>query len=152
MVGSIGICGRSLCCNAHLSEFHPVSIKMAKEQNLSLNPTKISGVCGRLMCCLKYEEATYEMLNEKLPNVGDLVVLNDQREGEVLSVNVLRQLVKVVIRKKDGDTDLAEVHVDELTIKKSARRNNQDQLSKEELEELKKLEKMEQKEVEMKRD
>ncbi|PKM93240.1 MAG: stage 0 sporulation protein [Firmicutes bacterium HGW-Firmicutes-1] len=152
MVGSIGICGRSLCCNAHLSEFHPVSIKMAKEQNLSLNPTKISGVCGRLMCCLKYEEATYEMLNEKLPNVGDIVILADQREGEVLSVNVLRQLVKIVVRKKDGDTELTEVHVDELTIKKAVKRNNNDHLSKEELEELKKLEKMEQKEVEMKRD
>lgn len=152
MVGSIGICGRSLCCNTHLSEFHPVSIKMAKEQNLSLNPTKISGVCGRLMCCLKYEEETYEMLNQKLPNIGDIVILKDQREGEVLSVNVLRQLVKVVVRKKDGDTDLTEIHVDELTIKKAVRKNSQDQLSKEELEELKKLEKMEQKEVEMKRD
>ena len=69
MVGGIGICGRELCCNKHLSEFVPVSIKMAKEQNLSLNPTKISGVCGRLMCCLKHEQDTYEYLNEKLPNV-----------------------------------------------------------------------------------
>lgn len=152
MVGSIGICGRCLCCNSHLCEFHPVSIKMAKEQNLSLNPTKISGVCGRLMCCLKYEEATYEMLNDKLPNIGDIVIISNKCEGEVLSVNVLRQLVKVVIRKKDGDTDLAEVHVDEITIKKASRRHNQDQISKEELEELKRLEKMEQKEVEMKRE
>ncbi len=152
MVGSIGICGRTLCCHAHLSEFHPVSIKMAKEQNLSLNPTKISGVCGRLMCCLKYEEATYEMLNEKLPNVGDIVALEDQREGEVISVNVLRQLVKVIVRKKEGDTEVEEVHVDTLTVKKAVRKNANDQLSKEELEELKKLEKMEKKEVEMKRD
>lgn len=152
MVGSIGICGRSLCCNSHLCEFHPVSIKMAKEQNLSLNPTKISGVCGRLMCCLKYEEATYEMLNEKLPNVGDIVILSDKREGEVLSVNVLRQLVKTIVRKKDGDSELEEVHVDELTIKKAVKRHDQDQISKEELEELRRLEKMEQKEVEMKRE
>ena len=71
IVGGIGICGRPLCCASYLSEFIPVSIKMAKEQNLSLNPTKISGVCGRLMCCLKYEEDTYEELNSKLPNVGD---------------------------------------------------------------------------------
>ena len=73
IVGGIGICGRPLCCASYLSEFIPVSIKMAKEQNLSLNPTKISGVCGRLMCCLKYEEETYEELNGRLPNIGDYV-------------------------------------------------------------------------------
>ena len=73
ILGGIGICGRRLCCNAHLSEFGPVSIKMAKEQNLSLNPGKISGVCGRLMCCLAHEQETYEYLNKKLPNVGDVV-------------------------------------------------------------------------------
>lgn len=151
MVGSIGICGRCLCCNSHLCDFHPVSIKMAKEQNLSLNPTKISGVCGRLMCCLKYEEATYEMLNEKLPNVGDIVIIEDKREGEVLSVNVLRQLVKLVVRK-NNETELLEVHVDELTIKKKVKNNAQDAISREELEELRKLEKMEKKEVEMKRE
>ena len=71
--GGIGVCGRPLCCHTYLSEFAPVSIKMAKEQNLSLNPTKISGVCGRLMCCLKHEEETYEELNRNLPNVGDFV-------------------------------------------------------------------------------
>ena len=73
ILGGIGICGRALCCHTYLSEFAPVSIKMAKEQNLSLNPTKISGVCGRLMCCLKNEEETYEELNRKLPVVGDRV-------------------------------------------------------------------------------
>ena len=88
MVGGIGICGRELCCNKHLSEFVPVSIKMAKEQNLSLNPTKISGVCGRLMCCLKHEQDTYEYLNEKLPNVGDFVRTIDGNKGEVMSVTV----------------------------------------------------------------
>ena len=97
IVGGIGICGRSLCCNTHLSEFAPVSIKMAKEQNLSLNPTKISGVCGRLMCCLKNEQAAYEELNARLPDVGDIVTTIDDLEGEVQSVSVLKQLVKVVV-------------------------------------------------------
>ena len=83
IVGGIGICGRPLCCHSYLSEFIPVSIKMAKEQNLSLNPTKISGVCGRLMCCLKNEEETYEELNSKLPNVGDYVTTDDGLKGEV---------------------------------------------------------------------
>ena len=77
ILGGIGICGRRLCCHTHLSEFVPVSIKMAKEQNLSLNPTKISGVCGRLMCCLKHEEETYEDLNRRLPNIGDYVTTDD---------------------------------------------------------------------------
>lgn len=72
-MGGIGICGRPLCCHSYLAEFIPVSIKMAKEQNLSLNPTKISGVCGRLMCCLKNEEETYEYLNSRLPSLGDVV-------------------------------------------------------------------------------
>lgn len=82
IIGGMGICGRTLCCHAHLSEFVPVSIKMAKEQNLSLNPTKISGVCGRLMCCLKHEEETYEELNRKLPNIGDHVTTDDGLRGK----------------------------------------------------------------------
>ena len=97
IIGGIGVCGRSLCCNTYLSEFIPVSIKMAKEQNLSLNPTKISGVCGRLMCCLKNEEETYEELNSKLPSVGDIVTTDDNLKGEVQSVGVLRQIVKVIV-------------------------------------------------------
>ncbi|MGN0271962.1 MAG: stage 0 sporulation family protein, partial [Lachnospiraceae bacterium] len=95
ILGGIGICGRALCCSSYLSEFAPVSIKMAKEQNLSLNPTKISGVCGRLMCCLKNEQETYEDLNSRLPNVGDTVTTIEGLKGEVQSVSVLRQLVKV---------------------------------------------------------
>ena len=91
ILGGIGICGRQLCCHGHLSEFVPVSIKMAKEQNLSLNPAKISGVCGRLMCCLKHEEETYEDLNRRLPNPGDFVTTDDGMKGEVSAVNVLRQ-------------------------------------------------------------
>ena len=101
IMGGIGICGRPLCCHTHLSEFIPVSIKMAKEQNLSLNPTKISGVCGRLMCCLKHEEETYEELNRTMPGVGDQVTTRDGLKGEVASVNVLRQLVKVVVDVND---------------------------------------------------
>ena len=88
--GGIGICGRPLCCHTYLSEFAPVSIKMAKEQNLSLNPTKISGVCGRLMCCLTNEEETYEELNSHLPNTGDFVTTPEGLKGDVQSVNVLR--------------------------------------------------------------
>ena len=97
ILGGIGICGRPLCCHTYLSEFAPVSIKMAKEQNLSLNPAKISGVCGRLMCCLKNEEETYEELNRKLPGIGDRVTTPDGLKGEVQSVSVLRQLVKVLV-------------------------------------------------------
>ncbi len=135
--GGIGICGRPLCCNTHLSDFIPVSIKMAKEQNLSLNPTKISGVCGRLMCCLKHEEDTYEELNRKLPNVGDYVTTVDGLKGEVASVNVLRQLVKVVVEEGD-EKEIHEYKADDLRFKK--RHKKEKQLTKEEMKELAKLE------------
>ena len=102
ILNGIGICGRTLCCATFLGEFQPVSIKMAKEQSMSLNPTKISGICGRLMCCLKYEEDTYEFLNIGLPGVGDIIQTPDG-EGEVLNVNVLRQLVKAAVRKRSSD-------------------------------------------------
>ena len=102
MLNGMGICGRSLCCATFLGDFQPVSIKMAKEQNLSLNPTKISGICGRLMCCLKYEEETYEAINKTLPNEGDIVKTADGN-GEVLSVSILRGIVKVAVRKKESD-------------------------------------------------
>ena len=114
--GGIGICGRPLCCHTYLSEFAPVSIKMAKEQNLSLNPTKISGVCGRLMCCLKNEQETYEYLNRKLPGVGDIVTLPDGMKGEVSSVNVLRQLVKVLVDVND-EKEMREYPLEELKFK-----------------------------------
>ncbi len=117
IVGGIGICGRSLCCHTHLSEFAPVSIKMAKEQNLSLNPTKISGVCGRLMCCLKNEEDTYEELNSKLPNVGDIVTTSENLKGEVLSVSVLRQLVKVVVTLETDEKEVREYKVESLKFR-----------------------------------
>lgn len=117
ILGGIGICGRPLCCHTHLSEFAPVSIKMAKEQNLSLNPTKISGVCGRLMCCLKNEEETYEYLNSKLPAIGDRVTTLDGLRGEVTSVSVLRQLVKIVVTLDNDEKEVKEYPVAELKFR-----------------------------------
>lgn len=140
ILGGIGICGRPLCCHTHLSEFAPVSIKMAKEQNLSLNPTKISGVCGRLMCCLKNEEETYEELNRKLPNVGDFVTTDDGLKGEVQSVNVLRQLVKVVVDVGD-EKEIQEYRADQLRFKKRHGKNRKADTNEAELKELEKLEK-----------
>lgn len=138
--GGIGICGRPLCCHTYLSEFAPVSIKMAKEQNLSLNPTKISGVCGRLMCCLTNEEETYEELNSRLPAIGDYVRTRDGHKGEVQSVSVLRQLVKVVVTMDDDEKEIREYRVDELKFKPRKRRNDV-KLTKEEMRELSALEK-----------
>ncbi len=135
MMGGIGICGRALCCSSYLSDFVPVSIKMAKEQNLSLNPTKISGVCGRLMC-LKYEQDTYEYLNSRLPAVGEKV--NPEGiVGEVKSISVLRQLVKVIIDNGD-EKELREYTVDELKLKPRQRKDVK--LTAEEIAELKGLE------------
>ena len=117
ILGGVGICGRPLCCHSYLSEFIPVSIKMAKEQNLSLNPTKISGVCGRLMCCLKNEAETYEELNSKLPNIGDYVTTDDGLKGEVHSVSVLRQLVKVIVTVDRDEKEIREYKVEQLRFK-----------------------------------
>ena len=142
ILGGIGICGRPLCCHTHLSEFIPVSIKMAKEQNLSLNPTKISGVCGRLMCCLKHEEETYEELNRRLPNVGDPVTTKDGQKGEVHSINILRQLVKVIVENGD-EKEIHEYPVDELRFKRRHKKEKI-KLSPEEMKELEKLEKQDQ--------
>ena len=116
ILGGIGICGRCLCCHTYLSEFAPVSIKMAKEQNLSLNQTKISGVCGRLMCCLKNEQETYEDLNKNLPGTGDIVTLPDGLQGTVHSVNVLRQRVKVIVEVND-EKEIQEFSVNELKFR-----------------------------------
>ena len=138
-VGGVGICGRELCCHTFLSEFAPVSIKMAKEQNLSLNPTKISGVCGRLMCCLKNEEDTYEYLNSRLPGIGDRVIADDGLKGEVQSVNVLRQLVKVLVDVQD-EKELREYKVEQLKFK-PRRKKEKLNLNDKELKELKALEK-----------
>ena len=137
--GGIGICGRPLCCHTYLSEFAPVSIKMAKEQNLSLNPTKISGVCGRLMCCLTNEEETYEELNSHLPAIGDFVTTPDGLKGEVQSVSVLRQLVKVVVNLDDEEKEVREYKAKELRFKPRKRKDVR--LSKEEMKQLAALEK-----------
>ncbi len=115
--GGIGMCGRELCCNSYLSEFIPVSIKMAKEQNLSLNPTKISGVCGRLMCCLKHEQDTYEYLNSKMPGVGDNATTAEGVVGKVESVNVMRQTVRLIITDEEDNKTMEEFKVDELKFK-----------------------------------
>ena len=125
ILGGIGICGRPLCCHTYLSEFAPVSIKMAKEQNLSLNPTKISGTCGRLMCCLKNEEETYEYLNSQLPGVGDIVTTPDGLKGEVQSVNVLRQTVKVIV-EVDDEKEIHEFRVKELKFKPRKRKEKKE--------------------------
>lgn len=145
ILGGIGICGRPLCCHTHQSEFLPVSIKMAKEQNLSLNPAKISGVCGRLMCCLKHEEETYEELNSRLPGPGDHVTARDGSRGEVSSVNVLRQMVKVIVTLENEEKEIREYRVEDLKFRprrkkeKNSRRQAEDR-------ELKALEELEHKE------
>lgn len=139
IMGGIGICGRPLCCSSYLTDFVPVSIKMAKEQNLSLNPTKISGVCGRLMCCLTNEEETYEELNSHLPSNGDHVTTPEGLKGDVHSVNVLRQLVKVIVTLDNDEKEIREYKASELKFK-SRRKKKDVKLTKEELKELKALE------------
>jgi cell fate regulator YaaT (PSP1 superfamily) len=141
ILGGIGICGRPLCCHTYLTEFAPVSIKMAKEQNLSLNPTKISGVCGRLMCCLKNEEEAYEELNSKLPNVGDRVETVDGFRGEVQTVSVLKQMVRVLITTENDEKEVKDYPVEELRFK--PRRRKDKVASAKEMKELKELEKLE---------
>ena len=136
--GGIGICGRPLCCHTYLTEFAPVSIKMAKEQNLSLNPTKISGVCGRLMCCLTNEEETYEELSSHFHSIGDYVTTPEKLKGEVQSVNVLRQTVKVIVSLDNDEKEVRDYKVDELRFKPRRRKNNR--VSKEEMKELRGLE------------
>lgn len=142
LIGGVGICGRPLCCHTFLSEFAPVSIRMAKEQNLSLNPAKISGVCGRLMCCLKNEEETYEYLNSRLPGVGDKVTADDGFKGEVQSVNVLRQLVKVLV-DVDDEKELREYEVERLKFKPRRRKEKSGNVEDKALKELEAMEKKE---------
>ena len=137
--GGIGICGRELCCHTYLTEFAPVSIKMAKEQNLSLNPSKISGVCGRLMCCLTNEEQNYEELNSRLPAVGDTVTTPEKLKGDVQAVNVLRQLVKVVVTLDNDEKEVREYKAAELRFK-PRRKKKDTKISREEMAQLKALE------------
>ena len=153
MIGGVAICGRPLCCHTFLADFAPVSIKMAKEQNLSLNPTKISGSCGRLMCCLKNEEEAYEYLNKTLPHVGDNVTTYDGYQGVVKSVSVLKQKVKAIIFKKNDEKEIREYKVDELRFESHNRQTRGpvgQALPDEELDEnaLKELEQLEKKDLE----
>ena len=149
ILGGIAICGRPLCCHSYLSDFAPVSIKMAKEQNLSLNPSKISGVCGRLMCCLKNEEEAYEYLNKILPHIGTKVKTIDGYQGEVQSVSVLKQRVKVLLMHEDDEREVREYHVNELQFDKKGHFSNapvaaalpDEELDENALRELKQLEK-----------
>lgn len=122
--GGLGICGRPLCCSTYLTEFAAVSIKMAKEQNLSLNPTKISGVCGRLMCCLTNEEETYEVLNSQLPSVGDTVTTSDELTGVVQSLSVLRGLVKVVVNLENDEKEIREYKATDLKFRPRRKKKN----------------------------
>ncbi|SDB01647.1 PSP1 domain-containing protein [Eubacterium oxidoreducens] len=126
IMGGLGICGRPMCCHTYLSDFAPVSIKMAKEQNLSLNPTKISGTCGRLMCCLRNEQETYEYLNKRLPNPGDRVLTPTGEKGEVIQINVLRQLVKIVV-EHDDEREILEYPVADLKFKTRKKKKNLEQ-------------------------
>lgn len=170
ILGGMGICGRPLCCHTYLSDFAPVSIKMAKEQSLSLNPTKISGICGRLMCCLQNEAEVYEELNSKLPRVGEMVTTPDGLKGEVRETNVLKQLVKVVV-EIDDEKELREYAVSDLKFKprhkksqdekaekgqkRGKNKDNKNRKSHEELEEeleLEELERLEQKDGKSKLD
>jgi cell fate regulator YaaT (PSP1 superfamily) len=116
MLGGLGVCGRHLCCYSFLSEFEPVSIKMAKEQNLSLNPNKISGACGRLMCCLKYEQDTYEEVIAKTPKINALVS-TPQGTGVIINVSLLKETVKVKL-DKDNENVLQTFHISEVKVLK----------------------------------
>ena len=114
MLGGLGPCGRSLCCSTFLGDFASVSIKMAKEQNLSLNPTKISGICGRLMCCLNYEQSTYEDIRKRLPKVGSIVKMGDF-SGEVIGNNTVKENVKVKYRRGDEEV-VEEFKIDDIEL------------------------------------
>lgn len=115
MIGGMGPCGKQVCCTQFLGEFNPVSIKMAKEQSLSLNPTKISGLCGRLMCCLKYEHETYEELLTKMPQIGTIVI-TEMGKGTVVETYTLLERVKVKVKLEDGTEDLFQFQIDEIEI------------------------------------
>ena len=115
MIGGLGPCGRPMCCSTFLGDFAPVSIKMAKEQNLSLNPTKISGICGRLMCCLNYEQETYEGIRKRLPKISSIVDTPYGR-GEVVGNSVVKEMVKVKIKSREGEESIVQVPIEEATI------------------------------------
>ncbi|NLB41963.1 MAG: stage 0 sporulation family protein [Clostridiales bacterium] len=115
MLGGLGPCGLTLCCSTFMGDFHPVSIKMAKEQNLSLNPTKISGICGRLMCCLKYEQDHYEYARKNMPRIGSEVI-TPEGPAEITDYNLLKEIVKVKMILDDDTVDIKEFPISELQI------------------------------------
>ena len=141
-IGGNGICGRQLCCCSYLGDFDMVSIKMAKEQGLSLTPSKISGCCGRLMCCLKYEENVYEEKNKKLPGVGATVKTEDG-EGIVEGLENLKEIVKVKLVDKDNNTFHKKYNIDEIKIIKDVEKDSTNYEADEELKRLEKLDKIE---------
>ena len=143
ILGGFGCCGRPFCCSSFLSDFKPVSIKMVKEQGLSLNPTKISGCCGRLMCCLANEEEVYEELNKNMPNIGDKVKTKDGLQGSVLSINALKQIVKIAVDLDDGNKEIRDYEPKDLKFKKREKISNDEVLDKDlrALEELEKTDK-----------
>jgi cell fate regulator YaaT (PSP1 superfamily) len=138
MIGGLGPCGRQMCCSSFLGEFYPVSIKMAKEQKLSLNPAKISGICSRLMCCLNYEHQVYEENIQKLPDLGDKVqVLGTNKTGIVLDINPLFVTAKVNVLKSDGTIEIEEIKGDELkVIEEGVIKHKTEDINLEELKEL----------------
>ncbi|MDQ2086368.1 stage 0 sporulation family protein [Herbivorax sp. ANBcel31] len=139
MMGGLGVCGRVLCCYSFLGDFQPVSIKMAKEQGLSLNPTKISGACGRLMCCLKYEQEAYEEIVARVPKEGAIVETPDG-QGIVISVSLLKELVKVKL-DKENETDLKIYDASLVKVIKDVRDDEAEEVEEDvDIEELKELE------------
>lgn len=142
-LGGYGICGREFCCHAFQSEFVPVSIRMAKDQNLSLNPTKISGSCGRLMCCIKYEEEAYLDLSKRLPHVGDESTTEDGFHCVVDSINILKQKIRVIVDLDNDEREAREYGPGELKFirKKKKNNNGEQEVSAEDLKALKELEK-----------
>lgn len=134
MMGGLGVCGRVLCCNSFLGEFQPVSIKMAKEQGLSLNPTKISGTCGRLMCCLKYEQEAYEEIIGRIPKVG-AIVETPLGQGVVMDISLLKEIVKVKL-DKGNETDLEVYNISEVRIIKDVNKDDEPDVDLETLKQL----------------
>lgn len=141
-IGGNGICGRELCCCSFLGNFETVSIKMAKEQNMSLNPSKISGNCGRLMCCLKYEQEVYEEKINRLPKVGAIVKTEDG-EGTVEGVETLKEILRVKLKDDNGEYYYKKYNAKDVKIIKNIEKNTVDPEEKEHLKELQELEKLE---------
>ena len=147
-IGGNGVCGRELCCCSFLNNFETVSIKMAKEQNMSLNPSKISGNCGRLMCCLKYEQNVYEDKLKHLPKIG-ATVQTDEGEGIVDSIETLREIVKVKLKDDNGEAYYKKYNASDLKILKDAESEIVGEEESENLEELQRLEKLEEQDKEV---